>query len=1547
MMTREVEQAVSLLRAPQANSLRHKGVAIIMVIAVLTGLLALAAPFVLSMVLHGRTARGDMNAIQAQLGSEAATAHALAHLVKNVSRYDPTSNQLPLTTLSDLKVAMDFPAAGKGFEKLGVNLQSPRGQMWTAKVEDEQGKINLSTAPPALLGNLLGSAVLMEPVGQGSSALQVDDGSQFNPYGGSVHMTGERQVLHYSAVQGNVILLTQGPETPHLVGELVYDGRAKQILDYKFQGGGPKFTPFRSIYEIKMALAGNPVDALLPGEFARIERHLTVNSGMNGPLWGHAERPKEQGAISTDSFHVENGDGFTPGGLIRVVEAGIPQNYARVRWVNLNKTNNSANVQLDNPIGLDTRGSDRYIQPEMRHPINVNTASTEVLVACFKGICMTHSREPVRRQNAEMLADFIRSLKQPMIDADSLKEVLNQAMNKGIFSTPLRDAIFINATEPNSPKLRTTTVPFCFFSYGSYTIEGTGVVNGDNGLQLARQTTRQLLTMPTLWPGYFKIEWQAGFQKLLDQGMGAKVVTFPIAMGLNRNKRNQPGVRQPAEHSGGVRLDVGECGPHKNQNDPTEWIEHCVNEKDPGYRQDGYDMSKRDAFVLPLPQTGQLPTYKGLACVPTAVEMWYKPIRSGQCIFYDESLEEDRNRITFSYDPARGLVVQVFDAGYECQDARTNDWTHLRRKPVEIIYPQQLDGGEWYHVAASWKTGRPNGQEIRVDAQPKPQNEELKFRPGTRLAQALTLKDVDALELEEIEESNDYPKAGAVQIGEEIVEYLQRSGNTLQRLNRGARLSAAAKHDKGELVVPFGYSITLAGNLPIGGATLVERLERPADMRNCRIEVRKPPPNNFLMSTEVKEMQVTDCSDFPKSGFLLVGGELMYYARRDATKFLDLQRGLHSNNGGMPARNHNNGTGVHLASILISNSTNYERSGIVQIDDDRDQKIVEWLEYGDKQIMDGKHYLVSWIGNAGSGTYYTGPALPGQKNWPYGTPSAPFQPGVYMGGGFRNKFGICTRTSNRESAHEKKAKVIPVVQMSGPHCGHEYSPVGEQGVSEVSIVERGNTSGDLLYVKQAYIHQWENWVQVGVNINRWRWAGWAEEYYAGMNDFTSRFYPAHGTRVLKWPSGELPDAVGARRVVGADRGGEGKLSGYVDELKVNTFQSGGARIAMTTEGKGITAGDTDILLEEDDAWPRNGSGYTFNSNWPGAGGGGGRNAGGAGAQIAGGLVRIEDELLFYKTCSPEQFSYYSDVYGWLQEGDAIDGRPEHTKAGRQRHNPNNRNAPEPWPNNPPNAPEPLPQFAKTGLRLTGVIRGALGTKAVEHPVGAQALLLDGMAVSLLKGSLTRDTDTFSVANPAGFPNEGYAWVDNEVVSWLQKNNNSFTGCHNFHGRYGTTPADHDADSIVRCLPFRYWDREAKFYDGEGLAYVQSGYAANDAIWDGADFQISGTEERPRPNCCQPRVLVRFESNPDWSAEPTNRDGGLYEFRSKGNHVDLKGGGAGGGIRANQLEMRVYWEFRPGAFIPGSDWKRTFTIERMRATYYTPMVMRRLDEIERR
>jgi len=1495
---------------------QQRGVAVLMVIVVLAGLLAMSAPFVFSMIQHGRSARSELHESHAREGADAAVAHAMSQLHKTL-RYDANNTSPEVTMLNDLRITMDFPAANKAFGDLGVDVKNPLGLLWSARVEDEQGKINVNTAPPTLLGNLLGSTTLAEAAARGATELQVEETRMFpadndpNSINGLVCVGGD--LLRYKHVGGGFISLVDALTQNHPKGSLVFDGRARLISDYKFKNGGVVFSPFRSVMEIKAGISTSGA-SMAPDEFARIERYLTIFSGMNSPYWGHAARPSEQSFSSgLRGFNIEKGEGFTPGGLIRVVQNGKPLKCGRIRAVAL-KPDGSAFIALEDDIGIGANGTgvgnDIYIQPELKHPLNLNTASPQVIEAAVMGLCLASNTQAVTRQAAIDLAAFLTKPGSVFTSHEDLRKALDKAHGAGLITPDMRDAIFINASEPNSPKLRTSTVPFCYHSFGTYTIEGSGVSNADNGMQLARHTVRQLVSLPTPWPGRFKIQYQAGFQGLIDQGLASRVVTFPVPMGKFKQRRNAPNTQLPAQNHGDVRLDVGECGPH---NLAGEWIEHCDTVTDPGYRQDGYDLNKRGkAFVQPAVQ--QRRSANSVATQPGSVEMWIKPDSAQQMVFYEEGIDEERNRITFSYEAADGLVIRIYDAGLECQDSAAKGFKHLVRKPVEYIYPIRLDAYEWYHIAGSWKTGTVNGQDIRVDAQPNPPaNELIKMKPGSKLANDVDLEEVDTIEVEEADK-DDFPLTGAIRIGEEIIEYKQRSGNSFKGLLRGTRLSAIATHKEGELVLPFGYSNPLAQDLAIGGGTLAERIEK-ANQTNTRVSIPVPPNKiNFILDTEVKKLPVDDATNFPPSGFIVAGGELLYYGKRTATSFEKLQRAQGSAGVTAPARNIRDGQGVALASIQVDKIDDYDARGIVQIDDEDNDKLVEWIYHADKKSMDdGKHYLVAELHS--SGVIRNGIQI--------GDPPTP-KDGNHVGiNRFRGMFGIRPNT-----AHAKKAKVIPVVRMQGPHCGDQNSPYSDDGVSTVSVVTYGQTDGDLRYVKQAYINQYANWHYTGPNNScPAKFDNWGFDFYVGLNDFVSRRFTAANSRLLKWPSGELPDAVASQRYVCQDRNQGGMVHGIVDELKLNTHQSIGGRIAMTTGGGGATAGDEDILIEEFDAWPENHSGWAANLNWP----------------TTGGLVRIGDELIFYQSASQQRIEYYADVFPPLNNKP-----PDRNKADRKWRNP----CP------PPNgAVEAHPNIHnKTVLKLSNVKRGVLGTTAANHAVGVYATVLDGMAVSALRGQFDGRADNFTLLNGAGFPEEGYAWIgDNayggEVASWQKGGNGAtvFSGCKNFHGRFGTGAGSHPDGTIVRCLPFRYWDREARNYDGTGLAYIQTGYAAPDAIWDSIELTVKGTEHQPEPAQVQPRLLVRFDGTPSWDVDVTNTEGGLYEFRGKRGIIPLQGGGGSSrGVRADQIDIRLYWEFRPGCFMPrSSDWKRTFAVEKLRATYSSPLIMRRLDEIEKR
>lgn len=172
-------------RSPQ-----ERGMALILVILVLSALLMIGTPFVLSMILQEQGASQSVAKERARLAAHSARNHAVAHLFStHPSRErgqlmesdlgDLLTQQVPAEKVDELaELSVSFPselliepisqdeeAAGIEAEALSTyTMRSGQGQILSASIEDEQGKVNLNTAPPILLGNLLGGTQLSERI---------------------------------------------------------------------------------------------------------------------------------------------------------------------------------------------------------------------------------------------------------------------------------------------------------------------------------------------------------------------------------------------------------------------------------------------------------------------------------------------------------------------------------------------------------------------------------------------------------------------------------------------------------------------------------------------------------------------------------------------------------------------------------------------------------------------------------------------------------------------------------------------------------------------------------------------------------------------------------------------------------------------------------------------------------------------------------------------------------------------------------------------------------------------------------------------------------------------------------------------------------------------------------------------------------------------------------------------------------------------------------------------------------------------------------------
>lgn len=135
---------------------RERGLALLIVLITLGVLAVIATPFAISMMLQERTSRNYQKDVQARMAAEGAKNHAIASLLRSHDSNERRGGaEAPFDTpdcdgLDELQVDWEAPSDLAGRTEVG----NPRGAIWGVTVQDEQGKINLRSAPDLVLDNL-------------------------------------------------------------------------------------------------------------------------------------------------------------------------------------------------------------------------------------------------------------------------------------------------------------------------------------------------------------------------------------------------------------------------------------------------------------------------------------------------------------------------------------------------------------------------------------------------------------------------------------------------------------------------------------------------------------------------------------------------------------------------------------------------------------------------------------------------------------------------------------------------------------------------------------------------------------------------------------------------------------------------------------------------------------------------------------------------------------------------------------------------------------------------------------------------------------------------------------------------------------------------------------------------------------------------------------------------------------------------------------------------------------------------------------------------
>jgi len=365
------------------------------VLFALTLLMLLALPFAISMSVGADAAMRDVDQVEAEQASASVRALLLADVALSHPAIDVTPNY---DDLSEWPVGVALPPE---FDALRAGGRILLG----GEVQDLQRYLSLDSASPLLLANVIGTATRLQvDLEPDATSMEVADASRL-PEEGYLWLANE--VVSYDAKDGNSLL---GLQRGLLQGLGFADGTSgvreqSLVLDYRCMlaaawpfsapGRDGQRAPYKSVGELA-AIEAEGMGSFTAAEIDAFARVFAIDAqAETSPSWGRPERVfnELQGGL-TRQLMVKSAMHVGAGSTVRIrslatgqVEYGLLVRAATQRP-------GRAQLQLPSVFLLDllmpVQGSfaaiDTVVEPLVPAPVNVNTASREVLAAVIANV---------------------------------------------------------------------------------------------------------------------------------------------------------------------------------------------------------------------------------------------------------------------------------------------------------------------------------------------------------------------------------------------------------------------------------------------------------------------------------------------------------------------------------------------------------------------------------------------------------------------------------------------------------------------------------------------------------------------------------------------------------------------------------------------------------------------------------------------------------------------------------------------------------------------------------------------------------------------------------------------------------------------------------------------------------------------------------------------------------------------------------------------------------------------------------------------------------
>lgn len=830
---------------------RRRGSALVVVLLSLGLLFSLGVPYLMATRLRQESAAEAFGRAQARVATSSAAAAFAARQEGSHPAADPTP-------LYDASAEWDGSALGILPQTLGGGWEEAT-ESWGAEMAALQSLLPLGSAPPLLLQNLIHPCFLTRDMTYRDAEVMVSSTEGF-PEAGLV-LIGGRWLQYAGKTPNRFTGVLADPDPPQNLddkrfstGRFVMDPRVWDLALARLQTGEFRAPEFAGDL-LDFAVGGDPRSLLPEAERRRLADRGTERSGglgsadwMPGTWLIEPINPE-----FPDQAMVADADLFNAGTVLRIQ----PETGAFLDTVVL--AARGQRLLLAQPLPTDLALFTTNFTPLRREPVDVNSCAPELLEALALGVAFQAAPpvasdspvsgdmgdEWVSPNEARVFAARVLAAR-PLQGPDDLwLRVLAPLAESGPLSDLDAWALWLNSVDPCNGNLRQSTTSFAYRSGDRYAARISAVIRSRLGRTLARRAEQVRMAVAPDGPLTSFILDQVTLDDAGRWARGAhRVTSLPNHVGrtgagftsgingptLRLGTLSQPGRVLPEPDPENFALLPEPVFEADSWGANTQGrIEHFDFETSPL----GRPIAERGPMAESAAQWN-VPLLNGFSQIePLCLEAWFEA-RAGlaDAVLMDlAGVELRRNRVYAGIEQGE-LIARAYDAAGDDPldpDGLLQGWTwrvdlaeySLINRPFHLNLLLRGVGAGGLQFAVD---GVPRGD---VDGQDWLSGGPGGYAPG------------DAGGTINVESTAGFPSAGALQIGNEVIEYSSKtdtafnlartsgSGANTYLGGRGAReqsdtlaLALDTDHPSGAGARIYGYSAVLAGDVPPGGGSL-------------------------------------------------------------------------------------------------------------------------------------------------------------------------------------------------------------------------------------------------------------------------------------------------------------------------------------------------------------------------------------------------------------------------------------------------------------------------------------------------------------------------------------------------------------------------------------------------------------------------------------------------------------------------------------------------------------------------------------------------------